>query len=182
MSEEKLPLPPRLTFEEYGGYLAFTASLRATCRRQIVGCVLFNSKRVVKATGFNGAPPGAPQCDDVGCLMIDNHCARAVHAERNAVLFSGDSDLNGGYAFITIFPCRACFDLLAVVGIKHIFFLNDYRNKEHMLYAEEICLREKISVKKLALSIPELLDKAMAFHKGPGGLFAENQSLRIIKE
>jgi len=177
--EEPINYPPRLDFLEYGTLLAYTASLRATCRRKLVGCALFNNKRVVKATGFNGAFSGAPQCDDIGCLMVDGHCMRAVHAERNAIMFSGDSDLAGGYCFITILPCRDCFNLIAAVGIKNVYYLEDYRNDEHKVYLERVANRDSIVLNKLALAIPQILEKALEFHKGPGGLFVNSQLLEI---
>lgn len=172
-------LPPRLSFLEYGAYLAYAASLRATCRRKMVGCVLFNVKRVVKATGCNGAPSGAPQCDEVGCLMVDDHCARAIHAERNAVSFAGDSDLAGGYSFTTILPCRNCFDLLAAVHIKNIYYLEDYRNDEHHEYLRVVCRKKKIVIEKLDFTVEKIIQKGIAFHRGPGGLLKTDISLRL---
>ena len=87
--------PPRLEFLEYGALMALAASCRATCHRRLVGCALFNSHKVVVATGYNGAPAGASQCDDIGCLMVDGHCKRITHAERNAVIFYDNANLKG---------------------------------------------------------------------------------------
>mgnify|MGYP003145680857 CR=1 FL=1 len=72
----------RMTKQDYYFALAMTASLRATCPRASVGAVAVRDGRVV-ATGYNGAPSGAAHCIDVGCEIVDGHCKRVQHAERN---------------------------------------------------------------------------------------------------
>lgn len=57
---------------------------RSTCPRAAVGAVVVRDNRII-STGYNGAPAGKPHCEDVGCLMIDGHCKRAIHAETNAL-------------------------------------------------------------------------------------------------
>ena len=171
--------PPRLTFEEGGALTAFTASSRSTCPRAHVGCALFNKNKVVKGTGYNGAPSGAPQCDEVGCLMMDGHCKRASHAEKNAIAFAGNSDLKEGYSFITIRPCRGCFDLHAAVGIAHIYYLDEYRSELHKDYIEEECKKRGIEIKRLEIDLISVFQKAFAFHQGPGGLLITRNRLTI---
>ena len=75
----------RPSWDEYFLKLAMLASERATCPRMHCGCVLVKDKNVV-ATGYNGSIPGDDHCEDVGCLVINNHCERTVHAEMNALV------------------------------------------------------------------------------------------------
>ncbi|MBI4991959.1 MAG: dCMP deaminase [Candidatus Harrisonbacteria bacterium] len=170
--------PPRLSFLEYGSFLAYGASLRATCRRKIVGCALFKDKRVV-ATGYNGAPAGAPQCDEVGHLMVDGHCVRVTHAERNAVLFSGGRDLSGGYAFVTTRPCKDCFNLFLAVGIKNIYYLEDYRKEDTEEHVEMARKEQGVILEKIDSCVVRLLQKSLEFHQGPGGLLIARNKLTI---
>ena len=173
--------PPRLEFLEYGALMALAASCRATCHRRLVGCALFNSHKVVVATGYNGAPAGAPQCNEIGCLMVDGHCKRITHAERNAVIFSGNADLKGGYSFTTIMPCRDCFDLLVAKEVKYLYYLEDYRNDEHQEYVKKICGEKGMILQKITSCVVALMQKALAFHQGPGGLLLVRSRL-IIEE
>ena len=75
----------RPSWDKYFLKLAMLASERATCPRMHCGCVLVKD-RFVLATGYNGSLPGQPHCDDVGCLIVDNHCVRTNHAEINALV------------------------------------------------------------------------------------------------
>ncbi len=174
--------PPRLEFLEYGALMALAASCRSTCRRRLVGCALFDSHKVVKATGYNGAPAGAPQCDEIGCLMVDNHCKRINHAERNAVIFSGSADLKNGHSFTTIMPCRDCFDLLVAKEVKNFYYLEDYRNEEHQDYVKKVCRNEGLLMQKLSFDVVQLLQKALDFHQGPGGLLVMKNKLRVTED
>ena len=171
--------PPRLEFLEYGALMALAASCRSTCRRRLVGSALFDSHKVVKATGYNGAPAGAPQCDEIGCLMVDGHCKRITHAERNAVIFSGNADLKNGYSFTTIMPCRDCFDLLVAKQVKYFYYLEDYRNDEHQEYVKKICQEKGAVLEKLSTCIVKLMQKTIDFHQGPGGLLIGKNRLSI---
>lgn len=174
--------PPRLEFLEYGALNAVTSSCRVTCRRRIVGCAFFNKHKVVVSTGYNGAPAGAPQCDQIGHLMVNGHCERTTHAERNAVLFAGDRDLAGGYAFVTNRPCQDCFPLLVEMKIKYIYYLEEYRSEEFDEDQKRICKEKEITLEKLPYDVVALFQKAIDFHQGPGGLLVGRNKLRIIED
>lgn len=74
----------RPDWDEY--FLAFAqlASTRASCPRAYVGAAVVLNKRII-ATGYNGAASGEPDCFEVGCEIVEDHCIRAQHAETNAL-------------------------------------------------------------------------------------------------
>jgi len=172
-------LQKRLAFLEYGASIAFAASSRGSCPRRYVGAALFDSHKIVASTGCNGAPAGAPQCDEIGCLMVDNHCKRAIHAERNASVFAGKRDLRGGYAFVTIRPCDVCFKILVELGIKHVYYLEEYR-PETAGAQKSICRDRGVSLEQLPFNLEHLIRRMIQFHQNPGGLFSMNSNLKII--
>jgi len=65
--------------------LAMLVSERATCPRMHCGCVLVKDKRIL-STGYNGSIPGDVHCEDDGCMIVDSHCVRTIHAEMNAII------------------------------------------------------------------------------------------------
>lgn len=62
-------------------------SYRGTCLRAQVGCLIVKEGRIL-SSGYNGSPPGASHCQDVGCLMEGGHCVRTIHAEANAIAWA----------------------------------------------------------------------------------------------
>jgi dCMP deaminase len=103
--------------------MAQTISLRATCNRLRVGAVLTLDNAIL-TTGYNGAPKGMPHCLDVECLMVDNHCKRTVHAERNAIIWAAKRGptISGSTLYLTHSPCFDCLTLMVQVGVKRIVF------------------------------------------------------------
>ncbi len=98
--------------------MAKTVATRATCPRASVGCVIVKDKRVL-SVGYNGSLPGEAHCSDAGCLVVDGHCRRTVHAEANAVAAAAKSGiaLEGSQAFVTHTPCADCQKLLTSAGV-----------------------------------------------------------------
>ena len=115
----------RETWDTYFIKLAFMVASRSTCSRRCVGAVLVQDHRV-RGTGYNGAPAGAPECLEVGCLMRDGSCVRIIHAEANLILQTDHSEREDATVYCTDRPCLACSNLLANSGIKEIVFCRDY--------------------------------------------------------
>jgi dCMP deaminase len=114
-------------WDEYFMQIAQTVATRSTCPRASVGCVLTRDRRIL-TTGYNGAPSGVPHCTDVGCLLVNDHCQRATHAEANAIV---QGALHGvsvadATAYCTHQPCVNCTKLLISAGVKKIVFDTEY--------------------------------------------------------
>ncbi|WP_368730708.1 deaminase [Herbaspirillum sp. VT-16-41] len=81
-------------------------SLRSTCTRLMVGATIVRDKRII-AGGYNGSVSGGVHCIDEGCLVVDGHCVRTVHAEANALLQCAKFGVPTDNAdiYVTHFPC-----------------------------------------------------------------------------
>lgn len=75
----------RPNWDQYFLCIAHEVASRATCPRASVGVVIVKDNRIL-STGYNGAPSGEPHCTEAGCLMINGHCERTIHAGTNAVV------------------------------------------------------------------------------------------------
>ncbi|MGE5436672.1 MAG: deoxycytidylate deaminase [Syntrophothermus sp.] len=119
----------RPTWDEYFLKLAMLASERSTCPRMHCGCVLVKDKFVL-ATGYNGSIKGQPHCEDVGCLIVDNHCVRTNHAEINALTQAAIHGVNvsGATAYITNMSCTNCAKALIAAGIKKVVVFSDFHD------------------------------------------------------
>lgn len=132
----------RPSWEEYFILMCKLVSLRSSCERLKVGCVLVKNN-VVISTGYNGFPAGAPH---IG-MVRDGHEQLTVHAEMNAIANASKrgAKTNGATCYITHYPCINCIKILLSAGIKEIKYIDDYNNDE---LVKELCLETGIRINK----------------------------------
>jgi dCMP deaminase len=109
--------------------IAEMVAKRSTCNRLEVGAVLVKN-REIKATGYNGAPRGMPDCYEAGHMMEGGHCIRTVHAEQNVMLFSDRHEREGATLYVTALPCFTCTKLIANSGIREVVYRDVYSDQE----------------------------------------------------
>lgn len=107
--------------------IAKVISMRGTCRRARVGCVITIENRIV-ATGYNGS------LLDTHCLECNTSekCKDAIHAEGNAIAFAAKHGiaLLGGILYCTHQPCMECAKLIIQAGIKSVMYLEKYTGED----------------------------------------------------
>lgn len=138
----------RPDWDSYFLKIAFAVSERSTCDRAFVGCVLVLDKRIL-TTGFNGSPTGQPHCDEVGHLLVEDHCVRTIHAETNAIIQAALHGVStrGSTCYVTHFPCINCTKVLINSGITRLVYSEAYRPDPFALdflqsAAIEVCQRQ----------------------------------------
>lgn len=121
----------RITWEKYFMLQAIMLAARSTCTRLHVGAIVVKDGRII-ASGYNGSVSGTPHCTEVGDLLVDGHCIRAVHAEQNALMQLAKMGISadGAQVFVTDFPCVHCTKLLLQAGVTKINYLRNYRNDD----------------------------------------------------
>lgn len=121
----------RPTRDDYFMAFATLVSSRGTCPRRRVGCVLVDAAGRVLATGYNGAPIGAPHCIDVPCPGAHMESGagldlcEAIHAEQNALMFCADVSRVSA-CYLTTSPCPSCVKLLLNTGCNRIVYRDGY--------------------------------------------------------
>lgn len=138
----------RPMWDEYFLKLAMLASERSTCPRMHCGCVLVKD-RFVLATGYNGSIPGLPHCEDVGCLIVENHCVRTNHAEINSLVQAATHgvSIKGATAYITNMSCTTCAKALIAAGIVRVVVFSDF----HDTLATQFYTYSKVEIVKLPM-------------------------------
>ena len=91
--------------------------------------MLVKERRII-ATGYNGALAGEAHCTDVGCMMEDGHCQRAIHAEVNAIGQAAQFGVSIKGATLYIYrenntsvgagACRECQKVIGASGISDV--------------------------------------------------------------
>lgn len=147
----------RQSFDEYFLEVAHKVATRSTCDRKHVGAVIVRDRSIL-ATGYNGSIRGMPHCDDVGHLMVNDHCIRTVHAEANAVAQAARNGvrIEGATIYVTALPCFDCFKLIANACIQRIVYDEYYRGEQ---WDDILAACEKLAIQlqsRLSLQIDEL--------------------------
>ena len=124
---------------------AFNFAELSKCSAKKVGCILYKEGNII-SIGINGSLPGTINCCDkfkkingiwhtrnyrnpnaewIVCEDQEAHhiwsSFNEVHSEVNAVTKALVS-VEGSTAFITHSPCRDCAKLLAISGIRKIYY------------------------------------------------------------
>ena len=127
----------RPTWDEYFLGLLEPLGRRGTCDRGRSGSVIVSPNNTILATGYAGAPPGQPHCDEVGHMIKtvthedgsqSQHCFRTLHAEENAILQCAKDGirLEGATIYSKMVPCYNCAMRIVRVGIKRVVSLKRY--------------------------------------------------------
>lgn len=113
----------RLSKDQWMIELAIATSKRASCLRASVGCVLFDERGRVLATGYNGPPTGFDNCSPA-CpgQHHSDHCL-ALHSEINALMQCSKVDQIYTVA-TTLAPCYRCAKALLNSGMKRLLYID----------------------------------------------------------
>jgi len=145
----------RIGWPAYFMMQAVMLASRSTCTRLHVGAVVVKDGRLI-ASGYNGSVSGTPHCSEVGDLVVDGHCIRAVHAEQNALMQLAKMGIasDGAEIYVTDFPCVHCTKFLLQAGIKKINYLRNYNNDEFamsLITAKQVALQQvKLTAETIA--------------------------------
>ena len=88
--------------------IAQTVLERSTCRRRHYGAIIVRNDEII-ATGYNGAPRGRINCDELGYCVREQlsipsgeryELCRSVHAEANAIISASRRDMVGSTLYL----------------------------------------------------------------------------------
>ncbi len=119
---------------------------RSTCGRRAVGAVVVVGNHIV-ATAYNGAPAGEAHCDFVTCVPPGQvGCMRAVHAERNAILYTPHQFKKiSKTIYTTESPCSVCAQLIYENHFTDVYYLNQYRIEDGIKFL----IRQGVRVRRM---------------------------------
>ncbi|MFA5309847.1 MAG: cytidine/deoxycytidylate deaminase family protein [Dehalococcoidales bacterium] len=125
----------RPDFDEYCLKIASVVAERSTCLRHHMGAIAVRDKHIL-TTGYNGAPAGAKDCLELGCLRDElgiesgtrHEICRAIHAEQNVIIQAGlhGVSLEGSTVYCTHTPCVLCAKMLVNARIARFVSFGRY--------------------------------------------------------
>ena len=120
--------------------IAQTVLERSTCRRRHYGAIIVRNDEII-ATGYNGAPRGRINCDELGYCVREQlsipsgeryELCRSVHAEANAIISASRREVLGATLYMAcrdpatgaLIPgstsCSMCRRLIINAGIAKV--------------------------------------------------------------
>jgi dCMP deaminase len=138
----------RVSKENYYLDIAQTVSERSTCLRRRFGAIIVKNDSII-ATGYNGAPRGRKNCDDLGYCFREKlgiprgeryEMCRSVHAEANAIIAAPREQMLGATLYMVctnpedgaVMPgtssCMMCKKLAINAGIEKLVVRDDAEN------------------------------------------------------
>jgi len=124
--------------------IAQTVLERSTCARKCYGAIIVKNDEII-ATGYNGAPRGRMNCNDLGYCIRQKlsipsgeryELCRSVHAEANSIISASRNDALGGTLYLVgrdattgellpdPQPCSMCRRLIINAGIERVIMRN----------------------------------------------------------
>ena len=151
--------------DEYFLKVASVVAERSTCRRHHIGAVAVRDKHIL-ATGYNGAPAGAQDCLELGCLRDEleipsgtrQEICRGIHAEQNVIIQAAlhGVSLEGSTIYCTHTPCVLCAKMLVNARIKRFVSFGKYNDDTFVGLFKEAGI--KVDIKKRPSSRISYLD------------------------
>ena len=130
---------------------------RSTCLRKHVGCVIVNNDEII-STGYNGAPRGRKNCNELGYCTKKKFfpnlrhagydACRSVHAEQNAIISAKRCDMLDSTLYLVGInyddgsyvenarPCALCKRMIINAGIKQVV-VRDTKDKYTIIDVSE---------------------------------------------
>jgi dCMP deaminase len=145
--------PKRPDVDEYFLKIASVVAERATCRRHHMGAIAVRNKHIL-TTGYNGAPAGAKDCLELGCLRDEQgipsgtrqEICRAIHAEQNVIIQAGlhGVSLEGSTVYCTHTPCVLCAKMLVNAKIARFVSFGKYSDDSFIKLFEDAGIKVDI--------------------------------------
>ena len=155
----------RPDIDEYFLKIAAVVAERATCRRHHVGAVAVRNKHIL-STGYNGAPSGARDCLELGCLRDElkipsgtrHEICRGIHAEQNVIIQASlhGVSIEDSTIYATHTPCNLCAKMLVNAKIKRLVTFGSYNDNSFTELFREAGI--EVDIKKRPSSRVSFLD------------------------
>ncbi len=148
----------RVSKENYYLDIAQTVAERATCLRRKFGAIIVKND-VIVSTGYNGAPRGRQNCNDLNFCYRDKlqiprgeryELCRSVHAEQNAIIAAPREQMLGATMYMVcvdpnsgdvmggVNSCMMCKRVILNAGIERLVVRDSKTEYREILTADWI--------------------------------------------
>ncbi|MBI1746348.1 MAG: AAA family ATPase [Acidobacteria bacterium] len=144
----------RPSWDEYFMSIAGIVASRSNCVKRKVAAVIVKDQRII-ATGYNGTPRGARNCNEGGCPRCNAFAEAGTrleeclccHGEENAITQAAywGISVKGASVYCTLAPCLICTKMIINAGISEVIFNVEYHLNEtafHLFHETGVNVRQ----------------------------------------
>lgn len=117
-----------LKWDEYFMGIALLSAERSKDPNTAVGACIVSQDNKILSLGYNGMPTGCSDDEFPWSRAgnpFDTKYLYVCHAELNAILNYGGTNMRGAKIYTTLFPCNECTKALIQAGISEVIYLCD---------------------------------------------------------
>lgn len=171
----------KLRFNVFLGSVALHSAL-ATCDRLRTASGAIKDKRL-RGVGYNGSVSGLAHCDEVGHLMVEGHCLRTRHGEKNLISNTDREHLKGAKVIVVGTPCLECLKDLAHEGVAEVCYAGSYNNSIGKEHITKIAKEKGMILKNVNVDFADLFQELFDNLSQKGGVLERaGYKLKIKKE
>lgn len=121
-------------YQAFCNVLREIASLSTSSRLKVGAISLKSDFSKIASFGYNGNYPNAPINADTQTEeeSHDPGMDGFIHAEINMVAKFREHDPENYVVLLTHSPCKACSKVLMTAGFRQVYWIEDYRETEHI--------------------------------------------------
>lgn len=97
----------------------------------------------IASFGYNGSYSGAPVNSETGTEeeSLEPGKSGFIHAEVNMAIKFQERDPENYIVLLTLSPCSACAKILINAGFRNIFWIEEYRETDHLSIFDRVGIR-----------------------------------------
>lgn len=115
------------------------AELSTASTKKVACMALHKNFTKIASFGYNGSYAGAPINSLTGTEeeSLEPGHSGFIHAEVNMIAKFRENDPENYIILLTLSPCKMCTKILVNSGFKWVFWIEDYREQEHLHIFDE---------------------------------------------
>jgi dCMP deaminase len=150
MDDKRLKERANFKIDQFSKILTEISFLSNASTKKVACMALHKNFTKIASFGYNGSYAGAPINSITGTEedSLEPGQSGFIHAEVNMIAKFREHDPQNYIVLLTLSPCKMCTKILVNSGFRYIYWIEDYRETEHLRIFDE-CGIKYGNVKKL---------------------------------
>ena len=137
--EEAIKKRSIFKIEKFTSIISTIAELSNASTKKDACMALHKNFTKIASFGYNGSYAGAPINPLTGTEedSLEPGCSGFIHAEVNMIAKFRERNPEDYIVLLTLSPCKMCTKILVNSGFKWVFWIEDYREQDHLSIFDE---------------------------------------------